>query len=319
MKKILITGATGFIGQHLIQYLHAKQVSIRILARQTQNNAENIETFQADLTKADSLKNVCNDIDTVFHLAGFAHAFDENKTFAKMHELTNFIGTKNLLNEARRAGVKQFIFISSVKAVGDSQNLVDENWDKFPSSPYGIAKRKAEQAVLDAQKWGMHVCVLRPALVYGPGWKGNLNSMLNAIKRGLFPPLPKLKNARSMISVIDLCQAAWLAALKPEANGKTYFVTDGMTYSTEQLYSEIYQALQKTTPRIRMPYLVFKLLALSGDIGKKLLRRRLPFDSEALNKLFGSAHYDSKRIMNELGFKPEYNFKKMLPEIIANQ
>ena len=320
MRNILVTGATGFIGKYMVGKLLQQHYSVRVLIRSAQPSSlfpNEVAIFTSDLTDPQHLFGACSTIDTVFHLGGYAHAWEENDTnFTERHRMINFYGTKNILEEAQRANVKRFIFFSSVKAVADSQEYIDESWEKLPLSPYGIAKREAERLVLSAQNAGMHVCVLRPALVYGPGWKGNLAAMLSMIDRGLLPPFPAVANYRSMISIDDICQAAILAADHPHANGQVYFVTDGIDYTSHQLYVLMRESLGKAVPSWQIPLSLFKLLAKIGDIGKKLTKRRMPFDSEALSKLFGTAHYNSERIRRDLGFKPIYDLKKMLPDII---
>ncbi len=322
MVKILITGATGFIGNHLIQHLLQKNVTIRALIRDTKkstNLPKEIEIVEGDLTNADSLHGICTGIETVYHLAGYAHAWaDNNPAFTNQHNSINLQGSKNILNEAIRSNVKKFIFFSSVKAVRDSEQCIDEQYISPPNSPYGIAKREAEKWILDTAKTHkIHACILRPSLVYGPAWKGNLDSMLRSIDRGYFPPLPETHNRRSLISVTDICHAALLAADNPKANGQIYFVTDGQYYSTRELYVLMRQALGKQVPRWHVPLWFFKVLASIGDIGKKMTGRRLPFNSDAMSKLFGSAQYDSQAIQRDLGFKPNYDLQKMLPDIIA--
>ncbi|EKD55046.1 MAG: NAD-dependent epimerase/dehydratase [uncultured bacterium] len=320
MKNVLVTGATGFIGKQFVRFLLEKNHLVRVLLRDEKKSVlfdPCVDINVGDLTDPLTLKNACVGIDTVFHLAGYAHAFEENHaSFAEEHHRVNFEGTENILQKAIEAKVKRFIFFSSVKAVADHPRCIDENFTLLPASSYGIAKRKAEELVLSAKKTGMHVCILRPSLVYGPDWKGNLAAMLKAIDRGFFPPLPPIKNARSMISIDDICEAAWLAALSPKADGEIYFVTDNVPYSTDELYKTMREALGKSIPSFHIPLTGFKLLALCGDLGKKILKRRMPFDSESMKKLFGNAHYSSGKIHRDLGFIPRYDFKKMLPDII---
>lgn len=318
--QILLTGSTGFIGKHFLSVLIEKNYTIRVLVRDKKKLPplpSEIQVVTGDLTQPNSLLHLCDDIDAVFHLAGHAHAFKEKNASDDQHHAINFQGTQNLLHEAIRARVKKFIFFSSVKAVADSQHKIDETWQEKPSTPYGIAKQAAENLVLNAQSHGLHVTVLRPALVYGPEWKGNLASMLRAIDKGLFPPLPETYNKRSMISINDLCQAALLATDQPQANGKIYFVTDSISYSTRQLYILMKKALAKPIPHWHIPLEVFKLLAWIGDAGGVITRRRLPFNSDAMEKLFGQAQYDSTRITQELGFKPKDTLEKLLPHIIT--
>lgn len=321
IDKALVTGATGFVGKYLVNYLLNKQINVRALVR---NNAksgmlpEEIEIVSGDLTKPTSLLNICNDVDTVFHLGGYAHAWGDHLAEARTHHEVNFKGTQNMMAEAVRANVKRFIYFSSVKAVADTDLCINEQWSQPPDSPYGIAKREAEKWVLATGKQtGMHVTVLRPALVYGPEWKGNLASMLRAIDKGFFLPIPKINNHRSLVSIDDICQAALLAAINSNASSKIYFVTDGIYYSTHQLYVLMSEALGKPVPKWHIPLFMFKLLAYIGDSIGKFTGRRMPFNSEAMGKLFGSAQYNSEQIQKELGFKPNYDFKKMLPDIVA--
>lgn len=305
MKKVLVTGASGFIGQHLLHYLRRKQYQIRALIRNP-NLQLPVEIFIADITKPESLFGACEDIDTIFHLAGFAHT-EGGKDHADLHNHINYLGTKHILDEARNAGVKCFIYFSSVKALDAAE--------KNDQTPYAQAKYAAEQYVL-AHKNSMHVTVLRPALVYGPRWKGNLAAMLSAIDKGRFPSLPETHNRRSMVSVNDLCHAAVLSSMQTIANGKTYTVTDGIDYSTRQLYELMCKALGKKTSRFTVPLTVFKALALTGDLLAKISKRRMPFHSDKFAKLFGHAQYNSNELKRDLGFIAVDHLEKILPEIV---
>jgi UDP-glucose 4-epimerase len=320
INKVLVTGATGFIGSYFMQELLRQQYQVRALVRSNATSLPvGVEKFTGDLTQPATLRDCCENIDTVFHLAGYAHAFAEGDPgFAAKHQAVNFQGTQNLFNEAVRSGVRSIVYFSSVKAVADSSNSVDEHWQQEPQSPYGIAKRNAEKFLLTlGQAHNIHVCILRPALVYGPGCKGNLYAMLRAIDKNYFIPVPAVRNRRSMVSLADICQAALLGASHPEAKNKIYFVTDGIDYSTRQLYLDMRQALDRSIPKWHLPLAGFKMLGHVGDLAEKVLRRRMPFNSESIGKLFDSAAYNSNLIQQELGYKPTIDLKKCLPEIIA--
>jgi len=313
MNKVLVTGATGFIGKHLVHLLLEQQIKVRVLLRNKDKSsyfANEVETWIGDLTDPNSLLGSCQGIDTVFHLGGYAHAETKHNDPQKHHDI-NFLGTTSIFKEAKAAHVKRFIFFSSVKAASSTDH------EQSSMSPYGLAKRQAEEILLqENNKTNMHICILRPALVYGPGWKGNLASMLKAIDRGIFPPLPTVNNRRSMVSVNDICKAAILAANTPNANGKIYVVTDGIQYSTDTIDALMREALGKRAPFLRIPLFVFKCLASIGDFAERFARLRLPFNSETFSKLFDSAYYQSDCIERELLFQPEYNLKSMLPNII---
>ena len=166
------------------------------------------------------------------------------------------------------------------------------------------------------KRTGLQVACLRLPLVYGPGNKGNLFRMISAIDRGLFPALPDLGNRRSMVHVSNVVDAAILAAINPAANGQCYIVTDARAYSTRELYEMICQGLGKRVPRRHIPVGALKALGRMGDAIGRIRGRRFLFDSDALEKLTGSAWYSSDKISCELGYRPSITFEDALPEII---
>ena len=208
MKDCLVTGCSGFIGRYIVAALLDNRRSVRGLSRYREASPKQfaIELFQGDLTQPASLAGITRDIDTIIHAAGFAHV--STKTDG-IHTQTTLEGTRYLLAEAEKSGVQRFVFISSVKAMPEpGADCLDEFAAGLPVDEYGLSRRRAEGLVLDAgRRTGMHVSILRPTLVYGPGCKGNLASMLCWIDRGLFPPVPDNGNRRSMVDVRDLAQA----------------------------------------------------------------------------------------------------------------
>ena len=313
MKKVLITGANGFIGRVLVKQLLAEGVEVKVLVRE-KITALSLENIVLDLTE-DWQINPCKDVDTVFHLAGKAHALSEIAADNQEYQQINTEGTHKLLEAAKQAGVEKFIFFSSVKAVGDMPTMQDESNQKQADTPYGQSKRAAEQLVLSGG-YVPHPVVIRPCMVYGNSEKGNLPKMISAIARGFFPPLPEVHNHRSMVHVEDLAKAALLAAQNPTAAGQIYIVSDGQDYSTRQLYEWICNALDKKPLPFAIPVFVLKMLAKIGDVIGKTRRKRFMFDSDALDKLIGSAWYSAKKIENELGFKPKYDLQIALPAIV---
>ncbi|MGZ4960713.1 MAG: NAD-dependent epimerase/dehydratase family protein, partial [Methylomonas sp.] len=257
--------------------------------------------------------------DTIFHLAGKAHALAENYQDANEYHQINTEGTRKLLEAAQEAGVKRFIFFSSVKAAGECEvQPMDESVAIPADTSYGQSKYAAEQLVLHGG-YVPHPVVIRPCMVYGNSKKGNLPRMINAIHRGLFPPLPELHNHRSMVHVDDVVRAALLMAQKPEAAGQIYIVSDGQSYSTRQLYDWIRAELGKPFINWAIPFAILKLLAKIGDATEWLSSRRFIFDSDALQKLTGSAWYSSAKIEHELGFHPQHTLRQSLPDIVRFQ
>lgn len=304
IKRCLVTGATGFIGQVLCRHLQANGIFVRALLRRP-ITGDWQDSVIADLSDQKQLflnNTAVNKIDTVFHLAGIAH----QGATSHAYRTVNVDATKKLIMLAGEAGVKRFIYFSSVKAI-------------HPEDDYGRSKRVAEKIVLKLGKqYGMHVCIIQPALVYGPCVKGNIDSMLRGIKKGWFPPVPENHNQRSLVSVEDLVDAALTVAVNAKANEKVYSITDGKLYSTRQLYDAMRQAMGLSAKRWSIPMFVLRIMARIGDVMQFAMRRPLPFNTNILEKLVGSAAYDSELIQAELGWQPKLDFFKVLPEMVKS-
>jgi nucleoside-diphosphate-sugar epimerase len=321
----MVTGGTGFIGRHLVGALAGLGAEVRVLARDGScipGTWAEIEVCRGDLEHARDLGRCCRNIDTIFHAAGFAHAWKGDAAHrTSLHWRVNAEGTRRLLEGAVQAGVERFVFFSSVKAMGEGEgHCVDETWPKPPLTAYGKAKRAAEQWVLDTGRaHAMHVTNLRLAMVYGAGGRGNLQRMAAAIRRGVFPPLPEVSNQRSMVHVADVVQAALIAAIEPAANQQTYIVTDGRDYSGREIYRAICRALGKPPPRWAVPAGLLVTMAKMGDLAGRFTGRSMGFDSETLAKLLGWACFDSDKIRRELGYEPTRTLADSLGEILRER
>jgi nucleoside-diphosphate-sugar epimerase len=323
---ILITGATGYIGQHLVNALRQRNAKVctlvRDLARIGQVWPEGaVEGRYGDLAKPETLNNVCKGIDTVFHLASYAQNEDKNVSeHEELHWSITVTGTQALLAEAARKGVKRFIFLSTVKVMGEGgATCLDESSLVAPKSSYGRAKLAAERLVLEAgEKHGMHVCNLRLPMVYGLDYRGNLARMIASINSGWFPPLPEVNNKRSLVHVDDVIQALLLAEENPVARNKTYIVTDSQVYSTRHIYTLVCQALGKPVPRRTIPVTILRLGSIFGDIIGRVTRRPMPLNSQVLEKLLGSAWYSSEKISRELGYHAQHTLETGLHEMVES-
>jgi nucleoside-diphosphate-sugar epimerase len=272
-----------------------------------------------DLAQGVLPKDVCRGIDGVFHLAGIAHVRGQKAADLALYQRVNIDGTAMLLDAAKIAGVSGFVYFSSVKAAADpDDDCVDETWDAPPTDAYGQSKRAAEQLVLACASEGMHVSVLRPTLVYGPGVKGNLKRMLDAVALGRFPPLPDVQNRRSMVALSDLIEAAWLAMRMGAANGRIYIVSDGIDYSTRTLYVTICSALGQRAPSWGFPLWLLVLGARVGDLLEWAIRRPMPFSTAALERVCGSACYRSERLREELGWQPRTDFYTVVDAMVLS-
>ena len=305
MEHIFITGATGFVGQRLIGALlqkvegNSSQVKLRFLTRIKHPDYESIVCdFQSDNVPDDAL----NGIDTVFHLAGYAHDLHAENKVENRYRAVNVDATVRLAELAVASGVKQFVFVSSVKAGGPtvSGQCSSEKDQGAPEGIYGRTKREAEIQLLDiGRKSGMNVSIVRPSLVYGPDVKGNLCMMMSWIEKGWFPPLPEIKNRRSMIHVDDLVRVLLLVDQDERANGEIFIATDGNTYSSREIYDAMCHVLKKPVPKWSVPKLLFDIIGLMSP--------RLQYK---VDKLLGDECYSSDKLQS-LGFKARRSLREM--------
>lgn len=321
-RPVLVTGGTGFIGGHLVNELLRQGAEVRVLTRSPDRatglqSRGKVRFVHGDLGAPGSLEGVCDGVATLFHLASCTHMLGAAADQSEHHREVTEQGTLALLRVAQAAGVECFVFVSSVKAMGEeSDRRLDESAEPAPENAYGLAKLHAERAVLETGRHsGMRTTVLRLPMVYGPDNKGNLPRMIAAIRKHRFPPPPDVHNRRSMVHVDDTVQAMLLAAVQERADGQVYIVTDGRVYSTRSIYRMIAANLGRRPAGWSLPLWSIRLGAGIGDL---LLRLGLPapLNSGVMRKLFGSAWYSADKIRDQLGFDPRYDLARALPEMV---
>jgi UDP-glucose 4-epimerase len=319
MMRCLVTGATGFVGRALVARLRASGHVVRGVARRPAST-EATELVVADLADLPADATISHGIDVVFHLAAKTHDMAETSGVEDEYQRTNVEGTRRLLDAIHGHGVQRVVFVSSVKAIDEGNaRAADEQTPAHPQTPYGRSKLAAEQLVRQASARGAFESVcLRFPLVYGPGQRGNLQRMITAIDRGRFPPPPASANRRSMLHVDNAVAALLLSGTQPVAGSRTYIVTDARPYATREIFDAVRAALGRTPVRWSVPMWGFRTMAMAGDWGRRLAGRRLGFDSDALEKLLGSAVYDSGAIQRELGYRPDHDLITSLPDLVAD-
>ena len=296
MKSFFITGATGFVGQRLVKALDGE---IRVLSRTRQSNYETVICdLQSDAIPNDSL----NGVDTVFHLAGIAHDIRDESKIKELYQKVNIDATIQLAELAIKSGVKNFLFISSVKAGGLTifGKCLSEEDQGEPDSIYGQTKREAEIKLLEmSRNSNMHISIIRPSLVYGPNIKGNLELMLSGVKKGWFPSLPETGNKRSMIHVDDLVRAILLVVKDNHTNGEIFIATDGIPYSSREIYNAMRDVAGKSIQKWSVPKILFDIVGLVS-----------PHIKYKINKLLGDECYSSGKL-EALGFEARRTLKEM--------
>jgi nucleoside-diphosphate-sugar epimerase len=259
-----------------------------------------------DLLDQRSLETACEGIDLVFHCAG-----DPGRKALSDFDLhaVHVVGTSNLLEAAKRAGVRKFVYFSSIKAAGSgAPPAADESWAAPPDTPYGVAKLRAEQAVLSCQSSGeFDVVILRLAMVYGRDGGHNILRMLRAIAAGWFPPLPQTHNKRSLVHIDDVVRAAHLVAADPIAAGKTYIVSHPLAHSGRELYDACRVALGLRPISWQVPKAVFNMASTISPRARRMIESML-----------GESNFSPRRIETELGWRAQVNLSTGLSDMIQH-
>jgi len=317
-SKVLVTGASGFVGGHLISALqkrgHESLASSRTRGSLPEKCYVQGPELGADADWSRHLK-ACR---SVIHLAGRAHVLSDRQADEtdRLYRLVNVEGTRILARQAAESGIKHFIFVSSVGAVADSsESPVSDTTPCRPTTPYGKSKLEAEKALKKvAGEHGMEWTIIRPPLVYGLGNPGNMERLLKLIRTGIPLPLASVRNRRSFIYVENLVDLIALCLDNPKAFGKTFLPSDGEDLSTAQLIEKIWKAETGNlkaecngggcaAPReARLFHFPPSLLQAAG---------RLP-GLGALRKLTSSLYVDSEPIRRDLGWIPPFTMEEGL-------
>ncbi len=276
-QHILITGATGFVGRHLSKVLVEKGAKVTALARRPDQDLPKevkvhlIESLTAPTNWQETLK----DIDTVIHLAAITQSSKHPTTTEKeeLHKV-NCEATLHLANAAAAAGVKRFIFLSSVKVLGEkSEAPLSETSPPAPEDDYARSKWAAEQGIKETVKGPMQWVIIRPPLLYGPRVSGNFNKLIRLVTSGLPLPFRQVNNKRSLCSLENLADFITLCTHHPAAANQTFLVADKESPSTPDLMRLIGQASGRPVRLWSVPPSVLKIL---GHIsGQKALIGRL--------------------------------------------
>ncbi|MEQ8541439.1 MAG: SDR family oxidoreductase [Coleofasciculus sp. D1-CHI-01] len=321
MKSALVTGSTGFIASHLIPLLIQQGWKVRSAIRNPTNKLPS-EVSTANLGNIDGLTQwepTLTDMDTVIHLAARTHILHDNTHNPEAEFLKiNVQGTANLVKQSIAAGVKHFIFISSIGAMATlSDHPLTETSPCQPDTPYGRSKLQAEQALIElASQSNMTWTILRPTLVYGSGNPGNMERLIKLINRGLPLPFGLVNNRRSLLYVGNLVDAIATCLTHPNAKNQTFLVSDGQDLSTPELISKIAYHLERPCHLLPVPPSLLKLAGHLGDTIEQFTQRPLPLNRSTIDRLLGSLVVDSSHIRNTLNWEPPYTVDEGLSKTL---
>ncbi len=261
--KVLVTGANGFVGQALCEFLAHQKNAVVAQIRQANTlsidelTTHNIQRLEADFTDISSLQQTLLSVQAVVHTAARVHQLRETASdpLAAYRQI-NTQGTLALARAAADAGVKRFIFLSSVKVCGEFTQPRQPYTaiQAAPQDPYGISKWEAELGLRDiAAKTGMEVVIIRPPLVYGPGVKANFLTMMRWLRIGIPLPLGAIHNQRSLVALPNLVDFIAVCITHPKAANQTFMISDQHDVSTTELLQGLGQALKHPARLISVP------------------------------------------------------------------
>jgi nucleoside-diphosphate-sugar epimerase len=316
MKKICITGANGFVGKSLCKALISSNNFIKALARRMDSslNSLKVEYIQiGDISLDINLKEYLVGCDCIVHCAGKAHIMNDTSNL-DAYQSVNIVGTKNLAEQAVLAGVKRFIFLSSVKVNGESTGNSDDpkiftNDDTpNPQDNYAISKFEAEKALWEiASKTNLEVVIVRLPLVYGKSVKGNLKSLIKLINYKIPLPFADIKNKRSLIGIDNLVDVLVRCIENPNAAGKTFLVSDGEDLSTSELINLIASGMNRSIILFRLPRALLKFFGF-------ILMRQGQID-----RLIGSLQIDNSYVRKILNWTPPVSVEEGIRKMIKDK
>jgi nucleoside-diphosphate-sugar epimerase len=294
---VLVTGATGFVGTPLCAGLAAAGYRVRRALRASQAAAPD-DSIVGDIGPDTDWREALAGVDAVVHLAARTHVLhDTADDPLAAYRRINVEGTQRLATAALRAGVRHFVFMSSIKVNGEATRDAPFRAadPPRPEDAYGNTKREAEEVLRTlAAPGGLQLTILRPPLVYGPGVKGNFLRLMKLVARGVPLPLGSIENRRSLVYVGNLNDLVLACLRSPHAAGQTFLVSDGVDLSTPELVRALATALGVRPRLVPFPPRLLELVAA-------VLRR-----SDELKRLTGSLEVDANPNLERLGWRPPH-------------
>lgn len=306
MSRVLVTGANGFIGDHLCQKLLLTGVQVIGAVRTSCQLPKGVEiTLVSALDCNTRWTATLKQVDAVIHTAARVHVMHDNSVdpLVEFHAV-NVDGTLNLARQAAAAGVKRFVFISSVKVNGEGTEpghaFIETNVPN-PQDAYGRSKHEAEQGLRQiSAETVMEIVIIRPPLVYGPRVKANFAALMRAVQRGWPMPLGSVHNQRSLVALDNLVDFILTCITHPQAANQTFLVSDGQDLSTTELVRGMARAAG--VPARLLPVPVWGLRAGARLVGK----------GDAVQRLCGNLQVDISKARELLGWVPPVSVEEGL-------
>jgi nucleoside-diphosphate-sugar epimerase len=310
-SRLLITGASGFVGQSVCQQAVCHGLLVNGALRRRGEVPKSVNPFVVgEINEATDWNSVLRDVNAVVHLAARVHVMHDTAADPlTAFRAVNVDGTLNLARQAAAAGVKRFVFVSSVKVNGEftpSGQSFNEADIANPQDAYSQSKHEAEQGLRQlSADTGMEVVIIRPPLVYGPGVKANFAALMRAVQRGWPLPLGAVHNQRSLVALDNLVDFIITCIAHPQAANQTLLVSDGQDLSTTELVRGMAQAAGVHARLLPVP--VWALQAGASLLGK----------GDAVQRLCGNLQVDISKARTLLGWVPPVSVQEGLRRAMA--
>ena len=304
MSKVLLTGGSGFVGSRLLQHPLFKEA---LTVGRTSPDKGGKYTY-VPLTESGDYTEVLSDVNVVVHVAARVHMMNKiARDPLSEYRKTNTLATLNLAKQAIKAGVKRFIFISSIKVLGDNTEIgqpfsITDSLD--PKDAYGVSKAEAEIGLMRlCMASNMAFVIIRPPLVYGAGVKGNFEKLLQLISMRIPLPLGSVNNKRSMVSIDNLVDLIGVCIKDTKAKNQIFLVSDDFDMSLPELLYELSKARSYESRLIKFPLGLLRLMFFC--LGK----------SGIYNRLCRSTQVDLTHTKRQLGWEPPFSIQESLSEV----
>jgi len=294
--KILLTGATGFIGKEVLKNCLLNNIDVLALIR----NKNNISDNNLFLKLSDVTESKIQGCDVIIHLAGIAHS---PKASYEDYQRDNVLLTLQLANQAVKAKIKRFIFVSTINVYGHSTqgNVFCTKDSPNPESNYAKSKLEAEEGLTKlAKETGLEVVIIRSTLVYGPSVPGNFDLLIKLVNKYPVLPFGLVNNKRGFVAVQNLVDLIFLCAKHPKAVGQIFIASDCKMVSIKELTNSIANSFGRK--RIQLPIPVCLMQFFSKLIGKSMM----------VEQLVGDFEVDSSNTYELLGWVPQYTMDEAM-------
>ncbi len=321
-RRVLVTGASGFVGGHIVRKLQADGYVVRAMVRKSSNldliRDAVTETFEGDLTVAESLENCCDNVDAVIHSAcAVASTFDAGRSAEAEFMRVNRDGTANLAREAAKHPGLRMVHISSTAAMGTPEkSVVNEDSPCNPTTPYQRSKRAGELELLKLhEEHELNVVIIRPCVIAGEGKdRSELLSLFKMVRRGLLPYIGyNMDLQKPMIMIDDLAQAC-IAGIEKGTSGQIYLVHSDGQHTMREILKVAGDLTGSSRTHINIPIPVARLAALvCATAGKLAPDWNPPITQRRIDLFIKNRDIDITKARRELDFQPKFqNLEEML-------